>query len=127
VAHVAWLCNGSGGSGRAERVAQVRAVFALAVGFAVAGLIASVYELVMCRPASFRLLQRSPDRSRFAAVPMLIFAAPFIIMRNTIRARRIVGRRFTFVMLSTILAGFWSLMSGTVVVMLIQRVGHLLG
>ena len=48
-------------------------------------------------------------------------------MRNTIRARRIVGRRFAFVMLSTVLAGFWSLMSGTVVVMLIERVGQLLG
>ena len=46
----------------------------------------------------------------------LIFAAPFVIMRNVIRGRRIERRRFEFVMLATVLAGFWSLMSGTVVV-----------
>ncbi len=57
---------------------------------------------------------------------MVIFAAPFIIMRNTMRARRIAQRRFEFVMLSTLLAGFWSLMSGTLVVMLLEAVGHLL-
>jgi hypothetical protein len=38
-------------------------------------------------------------------------------MRNVIRGRRIERRRFEFVMMATILAGFWSLMSGTVVVM----------
>jgi hypothetical protein len=92
----------------------VKAFFALAVGFAMAGLIASVYELVMCRPASFRLLQRTPDRSRFAAVPMLVFAAPFIIMRNTIRARRVTYRRSSIVV-AAIIAGCWSLLSGTVV------------
>ena len=32
------------------------------------------------------------------------------------RGRRIEGRRFQFVMLATVVAGFWSLMSGTVVV-----------
>ena len=32
----------------------------------------------------------------------------------------LVGRRFEFVMLATILAGFWSLMSGTVMVMALQ-------
>ena len=37
-------------------------------------------------------------------------------MRNVIRGRRIERRRFEFVMMATILAGFWSLMSGTVVV-----------
>ena len=48
---------------------------------------------------------------------MLVFAAPFVIMRNVIRGRRIERRRFEFVMLATVIAGFWSLMSGTVVVM----------
>ena len=33
-----------------------------------------------------------------------------------IRGRRIERSRFEFVMLATVLAGFWSLMSGTVVV-----------
>jgi hypothetical protein len=92
----------------------------LVLGFAFAGLCATGYQSLTKRPASFRLLQRGPAPSSFAAVPFLVFAAPFIIMRNTLRARRLVGRRFEFVMLATILAGFWSLMSGTVMVMALQ-------
>ena len=61
----------------------------------------------------------------FAAVPFLVFAAPFIIMRNTLRGARIERRRFEFVMLTTVLAGFWSLMSGTFVVMKLRAAGVL--
>lgn len=93
------------------------------MGFAVAGVCATGYQFLTKRPASFRQLQRGPRPFRLAAVPFLIFAAPFIIMRNTIRARRLVGRRLEFVMLSTIIAGFWSLMSGTVVVMALHGLG----
>jgi len=56
-------------------------------------------------------------------VPFLAFAAPFIIMRNTIRGRRIEGRGFSMVMVSTIIAGGWSLMSGTVVMMALTSLG----
>ena len=41
-------------------------------------------------------------------------------MRNTIRGARIEGRSFGFAMLATVLAGLWSLMSGTVVVMALE-------
>ena len=54
---------------------------------------------------------------------MLVFAAPFIIMRNTIRAAHNEGRAFVPVMMATILAGGWSLMSGTVVVMALEVCG----
>ena len=104
---------------------QIESFLALVLGFAFAGLCATGYQFLTKRPASFRLLKRGPSPSTFAAVPFLIFAAPFIIMRNTMRARRLVGRRFEFVMLSTILAGFWSLMSGTVVVMALHLLGLL--
>jgi hypothetical protein len=104
---------------------QLQSFLALAIGFAVAGLLSTGYQYLTAQPASFRLISRSSSLRALAALPFVIFAAPFIIMRNTIRARRIVGRRFEFVMLSTVLAGFWSLMSGTVVMMLLQRVGHL--
>ena len=95
----------------------------LALGFAVAGLISTGYQLVTQRPASFRLLEQGPHPSTFAAIPFLVFAAPFIIMRNTIRGRRIEGRRFEFVMLATVLAGTWSMMSGTAVVMVLRGLG----
>jgi len=94
---------------------QLQSFFALAIGFALAGALATGYQLATERPASFRLLQGGPAPLTFAAVPFLAFAAPFIIMRNTVRARQSEGR-FELVMLATVIAGFWSLMSGTVVV-----------
>ena len=78
-------------------------------------------------PASFRLLAGGPTVTAFAAVPFLVFTAPFIIMRNTIRGRQMEHRRFTFVMMATIFAGFWSLMSGTFVVMALQAAGFIHG
>jgi hypothetical protein len=50
-------------------------------------------------------------------------SAPFLIMRNTILGRRQEGRRFEFVFLATLIAGFWSLMSGLVLVMTLQACG----
>ena len=97
--------------------------FALAIGFALAGLLATGYQLATYRPASFRLLQRGPRPSAFAAVPFLAFAAPFIIMRNTLRGAKIERRRFEFVMMATVLAGFWSLMSGTFFLMTLRAAG----
>ena len=91
--------------------------YALVLGFAWAGFLSTGYQAMTKRPASFRLLQRGPRPSAFAAIPFLAFAAPFIIMRNTLRARRFDGRRFESVMVATIAAGMWSLMTGTVVVM----------
>jgi hypothetical protein len=59
-------------------------------------------------------------------VPFLAFAAPFIIMRNMLRGQRIEKRRIEFVMLATVLASFWSMMSGTVVVMGVAAIERLL-
>ena len=55
----------------------------------------------------------------------VLFAAPFLIVRNTVRGRRIEGRNFGFAALAAIVAGFWSLLSGSVVVLALQAVGHL--
>jgi Family of unknown function (DUF6949) len=95
----------------------------LALGFAIAGLISAAYQAITARPASFRLLNAEARPAALAAVPFLVFAAPFIIMRNTIRGRRLEGRRFEFVMLATVLAGVWSMMSGAAVVMVLRAVG----
>jgi hypothetical protein len=61
----------------------------------------------------------------FAAVPFLVFAAPFIIMRNTLRGMRLEARRFEFVMMATVIAGFWSMMSGTFFLMTLRATGVL--
>jgi len=100
----------------------IQSFYALALGFAWAGFLATGYQAMTRRPASFRLLQRGPRPSTFAAIPFLAFAAPFIIMRNTLRARRFEGRRFESVMVATIAAGFWSLMSGSCVAMAVAAI-----
>ena len=95
---------------------EVQSLIVLLIGFAVAGSLATGYQLVTERPLSFRLLNEGLRLVTLLAIPVLTFAAPFVIMRNVIRGRRIERRRFEFVMLATVLAGFWSMMSGTVVV-----------
>jgi hypothetical protein len=100
-------------------------LFSLFIGFSLAGALASGYQAFAERPAGFELLQHGLTQQKFAAVPFLVFAAPFIIMRNTLRGARIERRRFEFVMMATVIAGFWSMMSGTFVVMTLRAAGIL--
>ncbi len=93
--------------------AALEAIRTLCVGLALSGLIASAFELFAERRASFSLLERG-GVGAVAALPMLAFGAPFIILRNTVRGRRIEGRPILFVMLATVIACGWSLLSGRV-------------
>ena len=104
---------------------SVQMLLALALGFAVAGLSTSAYQLATSRLPTFGLLSTGPSAAAIAAVPLLMLSAPFLIMRNTVLGRRLEGRRFEFVFLSTLIAGFWSLMSGLAVVMTLQACGLL--
>ncbi len=104
-------------------LAQV--VLSLPIGFGVAGLVASGYQLATEQPLSFRLLQGGVAPTTFAALAMLVFAAPFIIMRNTLRGRLLESRRLDFTALATVLACVWSLMSGTAVTVALRAVGIL--
>ncbi|KRP89555.1 hypothetical protein AOQ73_26170 [Bradyrhizobium pachyrhizi] len=103
----------------------LNSLFSLLIGFALAGALANGYQAMAERPASFGLLQEGAAPKTFAAVPFLVFAAPFIIMRNTLRGARIERRRFEFVMMATVISGFWSLMSGTFFVMTLRAAGVL--
>jgi O-antigen/teichoic acid export membrane protein len=104
---------------------SVQMLLALALGFAIAGLCSSAYQLATDRLPSFGLLSAGPSAATVAAVPLLMLSAPFLIMRNTLVGRRQEGRRFEFVFLATVIAGFWSLMSGLVVVMSLEACGLL--
>ena len=95
----------------------VESLFAIAFG---AGLCASGSRLVGIHVPSFRMLEAGPMVGRLAAVPLLIFSAPYLIMRNTLRPGSFQRRRGEVVMVATVIAGLWSLMSGTVVVMAVQ-------
>ncbi len=94
--------------------AALESLQALAVGFAFAGLLASAFEMMTERRASFHLLETG-GVAALASVPVLVFSAPFIILRNTVRGRRFERRPIHFVMLATIIACLWSLMSGRLV------------
>jgi hypothetical protein len=100
-------------------------LFSLCIGFALAGALTSGYQLLAERPAGFGLLQEGMAPKRFAAVPFLVFAAPFIIMRNTLIGIQVERRRFEFVMMATVIAGFWSMMSGTFFLMTLRAAGLL--
>jgi len=101
----------------------VQCFFALAIGFAFAGMLATGYQAATSRPASFRMLERGPHPTTFAAVPFLVFAAPFIIMRNILLAQELEGWRFWVVMWATVIAGLWSLMSGTMAIAALSALG----
>ena len=103
----------------------LNSLFALCIGFSLAGALTSGFQAFAERPAGFGLLQEGMTPRRFAFVPFLVFAAPFIIMRNTLRGAKIERRRFEFVMMATVLAGFWSLMSGTFFLMTLRAAGLL--
>lgn len=93
--------------------AALESIQTLCVGLALSGLLASAFELFTERRASFELLERG-GVSAIAALPVLAFGAPFIILRNTLRGRRIERRPIPFVMIATVIACGWSLLSGRV-------------
>ncbi len=100
-------------------------LMSLLIGFALAGALTSGFQALTQRPAGLALLQQGAVTKAFASVPFLVFAAPFIIMRNTLMVRRAQSRRTEFVMMATILSGVWSMMSGTFVLMSLRAVGVL--
>jgi hypothetical protein len=102
---------------------SMHSLMALAFGFAVAGLLSSGYQLLTLQPASFRVLHDGERNKALAAIPFLLFAAPFIIIRNTIRGARIERGNFGFATMAALVAGFWSLMSGTIVMMVLETLG----
>ena len=104
----------------------LNSLFCLCIGFALAGALTNGYQAMTERPVGFGLLQEGIARRRFAAVPFLVFAAPFIIMRNTLLGVQVERRRFEFVMMmATVIAGFWSMMSGAFFLMTLRAAGLL--
>lgn len=102
--------------------AAVEALQSLFLGFAFAGLLASAFELFTERRADFKLLQAG-GLTAVASVPVVIFSAPFLILRNTMRGRQSDGRPLSFLLLAGLIAGIWSLISGRVVLDLLQLLG----
>jgi hypothetical protein len=103
---------------------SLHSVLALAIGFAVAGLLASGYQLLTLQQPSFHLLNEGQRAKAIMAVLFLLFTAPIIIISNVLRGPRLDRRNLGFAAMAALLAGFWSLMSGTVVVMALEALQH---
>jgi len=102
--------------------AALEALQSLLIGFAFAGLLASAFELFTSHRADFKLLERG-GLAAVASVPVVVFSAPFLILRNTVHGGRIEGRPFMFVMLASMTAAAWGMASGRVVLDLLHMLG----
>lgn len=91
--------------------AALDAFRSLALGFALAGFLASGFELATARRASFRLLETG-DGAAIASVPIVVLGAPFILLRDAVTRRPHQRARFAPAMLATIVACLWSLICG---------------
>ncbi len=96
----------------------VGAFQALVVGVCAAGALATGFEAFTTRRAGFELLETGGPAA-VASVPLVVFTAPFIILRNTLRGRRFERRPMGFVAVATIIACLWGLASGRVILDLV--------
>lgn len=93
---------------------RLDAIGAILTGFAFAGLVASAFEAATRRPATFRLLQTG-DVAALASVPVIVFCAPFLILRGLIGRRRHEPRPIAGVFSGTVIACLWSMACGRLV------------
>ena len=100
----------------AEEIALFQA---LLVGFAFAGFLANGFNWLTSQQPSFRMLE-SGGVGAVASVPLVVFSAPFIILRNTVRGRRYEKRNIGFVFLATLIACGWSMVAGQVIISLFR-------
>ena len=106
---------------------SIQSLIAVAIGFSVAGLFASAYRLITSELPKLDMLRIGGTPAKMAAVPLLVFSAPFLIMRNMLIGSHRESPPFQLVFFATLIAGFWSLGSGTVVVMALRATGILAG
>jgi hypothetical protein len=102
---------------------SLHSLYVLMLGFSVAGALATGYQLFTARPASFNIFGDGTGAVAAAHVPFLVFAAPFIIMRDAIIMRRPDSHNFFPAMVATIVAGCWSLLSGKFVMVAVAALG----
>ncbi len=103
--------------------AAVHSLYVVLLGFSVAGALATGYQLVTARPASFNIFGDGTRPAAVAHVPFLVFAAPFIIVRNAIVGRHPERGNFLPAFLAALIAGCWSLLSGKFVMLAVVMLG----
>ena len=98
----------------------IESLFAVAFGFTFAGLCASGCRLVALHLPNFRMLEAGPMVGRLAAVPLLIFSAPYFDHAQYLARRPARAPPWRSGYGGNGDCRFGRLMSGTVVVMALQ-------
>ena len=86
-------------------------LFCAATGFAMAGTVASLYQLVTAKPAEF-IVAAGTVSGNVVAVLLTMFGGPFIITRKIIGGMR--SRQLTLLpaVLGLVVVGMWSVCAG---------------
>jgi hypothetical protein len=90
---------------------QIESFEAIFLGFALAGVTASAFQMLTDKQLSFRMLQSGGVISA-VFLPLIAVSAPVIILRNSARGRRFEKRSVHMVAFATIIACFWSMFFG---------------
>jgi hypothetical protein len=88
---------------------------AVACGFVTAGLLSSAYQWATERPARM-VLDKKNALSVSISFLFSTFAAPFIVMRNALKARIHYDRPLGWLIASSMIAMLWSACSGIAVI-----------
>jgi len=92
--------------------------YVTAIGFCVAGLCASAWQLVTGLPMKFGL-QAKHSIPTILGVFARVIAGPVIMMRNAIRGALVEGRAPFWLALSTFISTIWSFFTGILVLELL--------
>lgn len=92
--------------------------YATAVGFVSAGIAGSFYQWVTSEAPQFRVTYQT-FIAGMASILFCCFAAPFIIMRNAVRGRRLERRPLGWLAASTAIAATWSLCTGIILLQIL--------
>jgi hypothetical protein len=95
---------------------SMQAFFALAIGFAASGFSCSAFQLLAKRQADFHLVLEGSGWFAAGAAFLLLFTTPYMIVRTVVFGGGREVRKFQFVTMATVLAGLWSLISGSLLV-----------
>ena len=92
--------------------------YIIITGFVFSAVLGSFWQLFKAEPVGFSVTYSSWVAG-FSGVIFCVFAGPFIIIRNSIRGRKIEGRPIGWVVAASGIASLWSFCTGLVLIQLV--------
>ena len=99
--------------------------YAIAIGFATAGIISSFYQLVTTRPAGFVLLGESAV-AIFLSTLLFAVCGPLIMLRTAVNSRIVHGQPVAWLLGGVVIATVWGCCVGILALELALSIGHTL-